>query len=124
MITNQMTEVDYQATFLPVFGDLVKGLTTDEGMGLFKTLGSWFTFTVVIVLILAFVASLFLTNKRYFLGAALCYLVAGVVTLIGSQLLAFILAFPLFVVAGFCFYDFLQEKKGQERKKNGTDTNT
>ncbi|HIY56595.1 MAG TPA: DUF4064 domain-containing protein [Candidatus Tetragenococcus pullicola] len=120
LITNQLTESQYKETFLPIFKETVEGLSVEEGMTLFKTLGSWFTFTVITVLILTFVASLFLTNKRYLLGASICYFLAGLVTLIGSQLIAFVLAFPLFVTAGFCFYDFIKEKKEKERKTNGT----
>src|SRR5699024_10650710 len=116
----QLTESQYKETFLPIFKETVEGLSVEEGMTLFKTLGSWFTFTVITVLILTFVASLFLTNKRYLLGASIFYFLSGLVTLIGSQLIAFVLAFPLFVTAGFCFYDFIKEKKEKERKTNGT----
>src|SRR5699024_2998291 len=111
VIVNKMTVEQYREVFLPIFADALEDLSDQEGLLMFKTLGSWFAFTVIAVLILVFIANLFLRNQRFWIGAGIGYILAGVVTLLGSQLIAYVLAFPFFVTGGLCFYDYVKKRK-------------
>ncbi|MBU5595085.1 hypothetical protein KQI76_07890 [Amphibacillus sp. MSJ-3] len=111
IIVNKMTVEQYRKVFLPIFDDVLKHLSDQEGLLMFKTLGSWFAFTVITMLILVFISNLFLRNQRYWIGAGIGYILAGLVTLLGSQLIAFVLAFPFFVTGGLCFYDYAKARK-------------
>lgn len=102
IVFNAMNETEYKETILPILGDNFEKLTTSEGMEFLKTLGAWFGFTVVLVLVCVAVATLFVNNNRYPKRAAIFYLLAGLITLIGSQTLAYPLAFIFFVNTAFC----------------------
>lgn len=102
IVFNSLDETTYQETILPVLGDSIKGLSTAEGLDFLKTLGAWFGFTVVLVLVCVAIGTLFVNNNRYPKRAAIFYLLAGLITLIGSQTLAYPLAFIFFVVTALC----------------------
>lgn len=103
VITNVMTETDYQKIFQPIFNKGLVGLSDQAGMTLFQTLGSWFGITLIAVLIIVAIANLLLRHHHRIKIAGLLYLFAGLITLFGSQLLAYPLAFIFFVVSGLCF---------------------
>ncbi len=102
VLVQNLTIEQYQSIFFPVFESSLEGLSANEGILLFQTLGSWFSFTVIFVLILTSLGSLFLNSRFDNRITALWYFLAGIVTLVGSQFIAFILAFPFFVTSILC----------------------
>lgn len=104
VVMNQLNAEDYQNIFQPTFAEALKSLSVEEGILLFKTLSAWFAATVFIVLILGALATLLITKNKYPKLAGISYLFAGIVTLIGSQLIAFPLAFVFFISAILCFF--------------------
>lgn len=103
VVMNMLTKHEYQTVVYPVFEKYLNEISTQKGLTLFKTLGAWFGFTVIAVLILVAIASMLLrAHKRIYLAASL-YFVAGLATLFGSQMIAYPIAFIFFVVAALCF---------------------
>lgn len=100
---NLMKPAQFEQVLKPVFASALKGMSTKAGLTMFKTLGAWFGYTVVIVLVLGVIANLLLRHHKRIKLAGTMYLIAGLVTLFGSQLIAYPLAFLFFVVAVLCF---------------------
>lgn len=100
---NQLNTADFKEIFTPVFSSVMETMSSDEAMELFKSLGAWFGFTTLIVLGLTVVASVLFRYRNYRKKAGILYLVTGVCCLIGSQLIAFPIAFFFFVAGGLCF---------------------
>ncbi|WP_071131883.1 DUF4064 domain-containing protein [Enterococcus timonensis] len=103
VVTNGLEEATFAEKYADTFATLIDGLGVEEGLTVLKTLGAWFGVTVFIVLILVALATFFIHHNRYPKIAGLFYLLAGLVTLFGSQLVAYPLAFIFFVVAALCF---------------------
>lgn len=103
IVSNQLDNKNYKETFYPIFADTFKGMNESEGIEVLKTLGAWFGVTVFLVLVCVALGSLFINNNRYPKRAGILYLAAGVITLFGSQLVAYPLAFIFFVVSAMCF---------------------
>lgn len=101
LVFNALTMAQYQESIKPVLGDTLGTMSDAEVITSLKTLGSWFGFTVIGVLVFTALATLFV--KRFPIRAGFCYLAAGLVTLFGSQFIGFILAFLFFVAAALCF---------------------
>ena len=101
LITKELDKATYIKVFKPIFGKDLNG-TDAQGMELMKTLGAWFGFTVMIVLVLVVLATVFIRNNRSPKLAALFYALAGLATLIGSQNIAYPVAFIFFVVTALC----------------------
>ncbi|MFD1466535.1 DUF4064 domain-containing protein [Lapidilactobacillus mulanensis] len=101
---NSLTVKQYQRIVYPIFKNYLAGTTPKSGLQLFQTLGTWFGVTVVIVLALvAFTNLLLRSNKNKYLTGGLYFLI-GVITLLGSQLLAYPIAFIFFVNAALCIF--------------------
>ncbi|EOH86916.1 DUF4064 domain-containing protein [Enterococcus asini] len=98
VIANHLTLKQYQTTIKPVFQSSLQQLTDQEAVTLFQTLGAWFAVTLMLVLILTAVAWPLLKGHRKIAGGLL--VAAGVITLFGSQLVAFPIAFFFFVAGG------------------------
>ncbi|UJF15668.1 hypothetical protein LZ578_00180 [Jeotgalibaca sp. MA1X17-3] len=101
---NQINMADFQDTIVPIFKDVIPNIETAEGLESMKTLGAWFSVTVFLTIIMVALGTLFVTRNKYPKRAAIFYGLAGLVVLIGSQLIAFPLAFIFFVVAGLCMW--------------------
>lgn len=100
---NLMKPAQFEKILKPMFASGLKGVSTKQGLMMFKTLGAWFGYTVIIVLVLGVIANLLLRHHKRVRLAGGLYVVAGLVTLLGSQLIAYPLAFIFFVVAVLCF---------------------
>ncbi|WP_390410200.1 DUF4064 domain-containing protein [Lacticaseibacillus jixiensis] len=100
---NLMKPAQYEKILAPMFASSLQGVSAKQGLLMFKTLGAWFGYTVIIVLTLGVIANLLLRHHKRVRLAGGLYLIAGVVTLLGSQLIAYPLAFIFFVVAVLCF---------------------
>jgi hypothetical protein len=101
ILVNNITLKEYQATFAPVFGKQLSTMSGPQQLVALKTLGAWFSVTVMLVLILVAVATLVV--KKYPKRGGLLYLACGLVALFGSQLIAFPFAFLFFVAGVLCF---------------------
>lgn len=101
VISNHLTLAQYQTTIKPIFHESLQQLTDQEAVTLFQTLGAWFAVTLMLVLILTAIAWPLLKAHRKIAGGLL--LAAGVVTLLGSQLVAFPVAFFFFLAGGLAF---------------------
>lgn len=103
LIMRELTSIQYEEIFLPVFAEQLSEVSVDQGLEFFHRLGNWLGITVVLVLVMTALASLFLNSRYNRRLTGLLYIVTGLVTLLGSQFLAFVLAFPFFVAGGLCF---------------------
>ncbi|MFC4698255.1 DUF4064 domain-containing protein [Enterococcus aquimarinus] len=103
LIMRELTSIQYEEIFLPVFAEQLSEISVEQGLEFFHRLGNWFGITVVLVLVTTALASLFLNSRYDRRLTGLLYIVTGLVTLLGSQFLAFVLAFPFFVAGGLCF---------------------
>lgn len=103
LTVNEMDTATFREAILPVMGESLPDISTEEGLLLTKTLGAWFGYTAFIVVGLTALATFFVSKGKYIKLAALFYGLAGVVTLLGSQLIAYPLAFIFFVVTALCF---------------------
>lgn len=124
LMLRQLTSSQYQEIFLPVFGQTLENLPVEKGLDFFNRLGAWFSITVIAVLILTAIASLFLNSRYDRRIAGLLYIAAGLMTLFGSQLLAFVLAFPFFVAGGFCFSKNTKINRQGRKQSNGTNSDS
>jgi hypothetical protein len=80
-------------------------------MELFQTLGAWFGVTVIIMLVLSVLGTFFLVSRKNLLAGSVCFILAGIDLLLGSQLVAFIPAFPFFVSGVLALNDYIVSKK-------------
>ena len=103
LIMRELTRIQYKETFLPVFAEQLREVSVEQGLEFFHGLGNWFGITVVLVLVMTALASLFLNSRYDRRLTGLLYIATGLITLVGSQFLAFVLAFPFFVAGGLCF---------------------
>ena len=103
LIMRELTRIQYKETFLPVFAEQLGEVSVEQGLELFHRLGNWFGITVVLILVMTALASLFLNSRYDRRLTGLLYITTGLITLVGSQFLAFVLAFPFFVAGGLCF---------------------
>jgi ABC-type transport system involved in multi-copper enzyme maturation permease subunit len=92
-------------------------MTAEAALAQFQTLGAWFGFTLLALLILVSVATMLVRYRNYRKQSCAIYFLTGVVTLIGSQMIAFPIAFCFFLAAGFCFLH-----RDDRHNKKTTDT--
>ena len=100
---NQVSVDEFENAFFDVFESMIRSMGIEEAYQVFRTLGAWFGFTLLAVLILVSVASLLIGYRNYRKRAGIIYLLCGVTCLIGSQLIAFPIAFFFFLSGGLCF---------------------
>lgn len=104
LTVNAMDSSSFQEVIAPVLGNAMPDATTEQGLLFIKTLGAWFGFTAFTVVGLTALATFFVSKGKYVRRAALFYGLAGLVTLLGSQLIAYPLAFLFFVVTVLCLF--------------------
>lgn len=104
LTVNGMDAETYRGAILPIISESLPDMSTEEGLLLTRTLGAWFGCTAFIVAGLTALATFFVSKGKYVKLAALIYGLAGVVTLLGSQLIAYPLAFIFFVVTALCLF--------------------
>lgn len=98
-----MDEAAFQEVIVPIFIDTMPQIGTEVGYETMRTLAAWFGITTFLTVALVALANLFVSNNRYPKRAAVFYGVTGIVVLIGSQMIAYPLAFFFFVTMGLCF---------------------
>ena len=99
--------------FMGGFSLAINQMTAEAALAQFQTLGAWFGFTLLALLILVSVATMLVRYRNYRKQSCAIYFLTGVVTLIGSQMIAFPIAFCFFLAAGFCF---LHHDDGHKKK--------
>ncbi len=101
---NQMTVQQFEEIFQRAFPTILNQMTEEAALAQFQTLGAWFGFTLLALLILVSVATMLVRYRNYRKQSCAIYFLTGVVTLIGSQMIAFPIAFCFFLAAGFFFF--------------------
>ena len=109
-LINQVSLAEFETIFSNVFGDVIDSLGVAGAYEFFKTLGAWFGFTLLAVLIFIALATLFIKYRNYRKRAGVMYLLAGLVCLLGSQLFAYPIAFFFFVAGVLCFLRKVDEE--------------
>ncbi|MGI8384290.1 DUF4064 domain-containing protein [Robertmurraya sp. P23] len=97
-----------------VFPTLQEGVSINdlsESFEAMKALAVWFGITLLIVLITVVIATLSIWRNKFPKRAAIFFLLAGLATLIGTQMIAFPIAFFFFVASGLCFFRKLIDKE-------------
>lgn len=110
---NQMTVQQFEEIFQRAFPTILNQMTAEAALAQFQTLGAWFGFTLLTLLILVSVATMLVRYRNYRKQSCAIYFLTGAVTLIGSQMIAFPIAFCFFLAAGFCL---LHRDDGHKKK--------
>ncbi len=100
VVVNRIDQTTYLEVVRPVLLGEADHLTAAEAFEAGRTLGAWFGFTLLLVLALAAVAVLSLRRRPWRRRSGWWLLAAGLVCLVGSQLIAYPIAFFFFLGAG------------------------
>ncbi|GLI83743.1 hypothetical protein ANABIO32_14400 [Rossellomorea marisflavi] len=107
-----MDEATYADKVFPFLQGSLPAEELGQNFEAVKTLSTWFAVTLLVVLALIALASFFLKGNRNPGRAGIILMVAGGATLIGTQLVAFPLAFLFFLAAALCFFRKQPNRKG------------
>ena len=107
-----MDEATYADKVFPFLQGSLQAEELGQNFEAVKTLSTWFAITLLVVLSLIALASFFLKGNRNPGRAGIILMAAGGVTLIGTQLVAFPLAFLFFLAAALCFFRKQPNRKG------------
>ncbi|MFB5760395.1 hypothetical protein [Paenibacillus medicaginis] len=118
MVILQMPLGTFETTLFPLLQDNDGGLMLQESYEGMRTLGAWFGITVLAVLILAILAGLCGARSSRLIVATICYMLAGLCLLLGTQYLGFPLAFCYFVAAALCVIRNRRLVMADEEKEN------
>ncbi|MEH7493542.1 DUF4064 domain-containing protein [Neobacillus niacini] len=113
-----MEESTYATTVFPILQEGVSEEYISESFEAMKALAIWFGVTLLIVVILVALAALSIWRNRYPKRGGVLFTFAGLATLIGTQFIAFPIAFLFFIAAGLCLFRKLKEKEGVEYVSN------
>jgi phosphoglycerol transferase MdoB-like AlkP superfamily enzyme len=107
-----MEESIYETTVFPILQAGVSEEYVSESFEAVKALAIWFGVTLLLVFILVALATLSIWRNKSPKRGAVLYIFAGLATLLGTQFIAFPLAFLFFIAAALCLYRKLKEKEG------------
>ena len=113
-----MEEKTFAETVFPILQEGVSENYISESFLAVKALAVWFGVTLLIVLSLILPATVCIWRNRYPKWAASLYLAAGLTTLIGTQLIAFPLAFLFFIAASLCLFRKITKREGANYVSN------
>lgn len=100
LVMNQIDEATFATAVMPTLFGSEPGLDSATAFEAGRTLGAWFGFTLVGVLLLS-VTTIFFTRRRPWRRTPGWWaLAAGLACLLGSQFILFPVAFVFFVAAG------------------------
>lgn len=100
IVMNGLDEQQFAASGLPELLGLAPATSAAEAYHLASTLAAWFGFTLIAVLLLAAVGLLATRRRPWRRVTGWWFLAAGLVCLLGSQLLLYPVAFAFFLTAG------------------------
>lgn len=128
MIAFKLSSKTYNDVYKPMYAADLKGMTEKQGITLLQNLGMWITVILVIMLIFAALASFFAFGNRGPKRAAVFYVLAGLITLIGIQNPTFPFAYLFFIDAAIMIFRKVDgtnfEKKPKKRKLGGNTTSS
>jgi chromate transport protein ChrA len=107
-----MEEGIYETTVFPILQAGVSEEYVSESFEAVKALAIWFGVTLLIVFILVALATLSIWRNKSPKRGAVFFIFAGLATLIGTQFIAFPLAFLFFIAAALCLFRKIKEKEG------------
>lgn len=96
LIVTNIEYDQYQNVIAPNFAESIPNIYSQEGFESVRSLASWFGFTAFLSLFPMAIGVFFI--DKYPKRAALAFLIAGLIVLFGSQLIAYPLAFIYFVI--------------------------
>lgn len=99
----QVDEETFLDGLYPVMQDIGMIVPQDDAYTVVKTLAAWFGFTVFFTLVLTATGVFFARIPRRAKRAGVIFIITGLVCLIGSQLIAYPIAFLFFVSATLMF---------------------
>jgi predicted PurR-regulated permease PerM len=100
LVVNRTDRADLESTLVPLLFREDTSMTTDQLYEVTATLGAWFAVTLVLTLLLGAVGIFFARRRPTRKRNGWWIFAAGLVCLLGSQLIAFPIAFVFFVSAG------------------------
>ena len=86
---NQMTVQQFEEIFQRAFPTILNQMTAEAALAQFQTLGAWFGFTLLALLILVSVATMLVRYRNYRKQSCAIYFLTGVVTFSDCLLLRF-----------------------------------
>ena len=113
-----MEESTYETTVFPILQEGVSEEYISESFEAVKALAIWFGVTLLIVFILVALAALSIWQNKYPKRGAVFFIFAGLAALMGTQFIAFPLAFLFFIAAALCLFRKINEKEGAEHVSN------
>lgn len=99
-----MNQETYKETVFPILQEDVSISHVHDSLEAMNALAIWFGITLLLVLVLVLFATTFIWKERFPKWAAVLYLFAGLSTLIGTQFIAFPIAFLFFLAAALCLF--------------------
>lgn len=100
-VVNQMDEATFTSSVRPIlFPQAGADLTDAAAYEIGRTLAAWFGFTLVAVLVLAAIGIFKMRRRPWRRSTGWWLAAAGLVCLVGSQLIFYPVAFPFFLAAG------------------------
>jgi hypothetical protein len=99
-----MDEVTYKETVFPILQEGISISYVNDSLEAIKALAIWFGIALLLVLIFVVFATALIWKERFPKWAAILYLFAGLTTLIGTQFIAFPIAFLFFLAAALCLF--------------------
>lgn len=103
VVIAQMNEAEFLAGLYPAMQEIGMQVPQDEAYVVAKTLAAWFGFTVFFTLILTAIGVFFARLPKRWRRSGVIFAITGVVCLIGSQLIAYPVAFFFFLAAALMF---------------------
>jgi len=102
LVMNQADQATFESVIMPALTGTDPGIPSAEAYQLGRTLAAWFGVTLIVLLLLSVIGLFFTRRRPWRRSSGWWFLAAGLVCLLGSQLILFPVAFVFFVAAG-CF---------------------
>lgn len=102
LVMNQADQATFESVIMPTLLGPDPGMSAAEAYEFGRTLAAWFGITLITMLLLSVIGIFFTRRRPWRRSPGWWFLAAGLVCLLGSQLILFPVAFVFFVAAG-CF---------------------
>src|SRR5699024_6931545 len=99
---NQADQPTFESVIMPALTGTDPGMPSAEAYQLGRTLAAWFGVTLIVLLLLSVIGLFFTRRRPWRRSWRARLLAAGIVCLLGSQLILSPVAFVFFVAAGCC----------------------
>lgn len=112
LVMNTFDEASFSDSGLGDLLGLGEGVSAAEAYQLAATLGSWFGFTLLAVLLLGAIGTIATRRRPQLRRHGWWFAAAGLVCLLGSQLILYPVAFAFFVCAGLFALRPVEQRSG------------